>query len=205
MLRYTALTWVGLRGSGTIRDTQIGEAIMRMGNFRTAILLYFFLLGSQSASAASVSGSSALAIASLVAASSPVVRLYNKNVMARLFDGRFNLVVPPDTTISIEADAIVCSAGDVDITAHSCTLTFGPPASPYLIGPAISYLTGRKAHELYATMMEAMIPPQGTAGALDESLSHLVCTINPHEIAKKSGGGADCTFDAGPSPAAKAK
>jgi hypothetical protein len=44
-----------------------------------------------------------------------------------------------------------------------------------------------KAHELYATMAEAGVPSEGSAGAVHESLSHLVCTINPHEIAQKGG------------------
>jgi hypothetical protein len=87
-----------------------------------------------------------------------------------------------------------CNAADVDITAHSCKLTFGAKTAN---------LTGDKAHELYATMAEVGVPSEGSAGAVHESLSHLVCTINPHEIAQKSGSGADCVFDAQASLAAK--
>jgi aquaporin Z len=71
------------------------------------------------------------------------------------------------------------------------------PASQ--IGPYIV----RKAHELYATMVEVGISSEGAAGTLHETVSHLVCTISPHEIAQKAGGGADCTFDTLGSPAAK--
>jgi hypothetical protein len=62
---------------------------------------------------------------------------------------------------------------------------------------AVSY------QELYATMSQAGVPAQGSAGEVHESLSHLVCTIKPLEIAKRDGGGADCTFDAAASPAPK--
>ncbi len=43
------------------------------------------------------------------------------------------------------------------------------------------------------------MPPDGAAGSTFESLSHLVCTIDPQVIAQKAGGGADCTFDPGAS------
>jgi hypothetical protein len=44
-------------------------------------------------------------------------------------------------------------------------------------------------------MVEVGISSEGAAGTLHETVSHLVCTISPHEIAQKAGGGADCTFD----------
>ena len=115
-------------------------------------------------------------------------------MLTLLFQGHVHVVFPVNEQISVEADAIACSAGSVNIAAHLCKLTFGAKTAT---------LTGRKAHELYVTLAQAMIPPVGTAGTMYESLSHLVCTIKPHEIAKKSGGGADCSFDAGPSPGVK--
>jgi hypothetical protein len=89
---------------------------------------------------------------------------------------------------NITADSIGCTVGTIDITAHVCKLTFGAKTVN---------LTGRAAHELYATMAQAGVPSQSTTNALSEGLSHLICTINPLEIARRSGGGADCTFDAG--------
>ncbi len=160
----------------------------------TAILLSSLLLASQSASAASVSGSRALALASVVAEHSTELKLFHKSIMARLFNGEFEVPFSANKKISVEADAIVCRASNVDITARSCRLTFGA---------ARADLTGRKAHELYATIAEAGVPSDGAAGTMYGSLSHLVCTIKPHEIAQKVGGGADCTFDTGTSPAAK--
>lgn len=158
----------------------------------TAILLFTLLLASHNVSAATTGGSNALALAALVGAHSPVVGRHDKRVLARLFDGHTNVLFPGSK--NVEADAIDCIAGNVDITAHSCKLTFGTKTAK---------LSGRKAHELYATMVEARVPSEGAAGRLHESLSHLVCTINPHVIAQKGGGGADCTFDALASPAAK--
>jgi hypothetical protein len=160
----------------------------------TAILLLTLLMTSHSALAATTSGSSALALAALVGAQSPVLSSHDKSVLARLFDGHTNGVFPANKQISVKADDILCNAGDVNITAHSCQLTFGSKTVK---------LTGRKAHELFATMVEVGVPNEGTAGATHESLTHLVCTINPHEIAQESGGGADCKFDT--SPATKSK
>ena len=160
----------------------------------TPILLFALLLTSQSALAVTTTGSSALAFASLVGVQSPVLSRHEKGVLARLLGGHADVAFPANKQISVKADDIVCNAGDVDITAHSCKLTFGAKTAN---------LTGDKAHELYATMVEVGVPSEGSAGAVHESLSHLVCTINPHEIAQKSGSGADCMFDAQASPAAK--
>jgi hypothetical protein len=160
----------------------------------TPILLFALLLTSQSALAATTTGSSALALASLVGVQSPVLSRHDKSVLARLLGGHADVAFPVNKQISVKADDIVCNAGDIDITAHSCKLTFGAKTAN---------LTGDKAHELYATMAEVGVPSEGSAGAVHESLSHLVCTINPHEIALKSGSGADCMFDAQASPAAK--
>jgi hypothetical protein len=43
----------------------------------------------------------------------------------------------------------------------------------------------------------AGIPADGAAGSVFESLSKLNCTLDPAEIRKKAGGGADCSFDTG--------
>jgi hypothetical protein len=163
-------------------------------DFRAIPILSFLLLTCQSVLAATASGSSAFALASLVAVHSPVLSTGDTALIRRLFNGHFHQLRGATKVISVEANAIVCSVGNVDLTAHSCKLTFG--------GKTIN-LTGDKAYELYATMSQAGVPSEGSAGAVHESLSHLVCTINPLEIAKRDGGGADCTFDAAASPAAK--
>src|SRR5258706_2365767 len=140
-----------------------------------AILFFPVMLARQSASAATAACSSASALASLAAAASPLLSRHEKRVMARLFGGHSNFTFPANRTISVKSDAIVCRASNVDITSRSCKLTFGA---------ASTNLTGRESHELYATLAEAGVPSEGAAGSIYESLSHLVCTIDPREIAQ---------------------
>ena len=162
--------------------------------FRAIAILILLLLANQRAFAATASGSSALALASLVAVHSPVLHTSETLLIRRLFNGHFHQLRADTKPISVEADAIACSIGNVDITPHSCKLTFGRKAIN---------LTGDAAYALYATMSQAGVPSEGSAGAVHQSLSHLVCTINPLEIVKRDGGGADYTFDAAALPAAK--
>jgi hypothetical protein len=46
-----------------------------------------------------------------------------------------------------------------------------------------------------ATALAAGASSQGAAGSIKESLSKLECTIDPKEIVKKAGGGAQCSFE----------
>jgi hypothetical protein len=151
------------------------------------VLAALLLASPQSASAANVDGNGALALAALIAEHSPVLTGAQKSTMARLFNGILT-PPPPGATIVIKADNVVCRTSNVDITEHSCALTFGP---------RIVNLKGRRAHELYATVGEVGVPPDGAAGSVFESLSNLNCTIKPSDIVQRAGGGASCTFDAG--------
>jgi hypothetical protein len=153
-----------------------------------ACLVVALLLTSPSALAATAVGNNALALAALVAERSPLLSPIEKGVMVRLFEGRLNLTFPTTKKISVQADAVVCRVSNVDITSRSCTLTFG---SKQVV------LTGRKAHELFATVAEAGVSAGGTAGTIFESLSHLSCTIDSNQIKEKAGGGAECKFDPG--------
>lgn len=163
---------------------------------RTALLLCFLLVadpgvpavGATGSAAGSAIGSSALALAALVAADSPSLGGNEKAVMARLLAGDANFAFPPNMTILVRADAIVCRASNIDITRRSCELTFGTQQV---------MVEGREAQGLFATMAEMGIAPEGAAGTIYESLSQLSCTIDPAEIRQKSGGGADCMFEAG--------
>lgn len=155
---------------------------------RLLIILLCMLAAGGTASAATVSGSSALALASLVAANSRLLAQQDRSVLARMFAGYLNFRFPPDRKIAVEADSIVCRASNVDITSRSCELTFGPKKVT---------LSGRKAHELFATLAEVGVRPDGAAGTIRESLSRLSCTIDPNEVKQKAGGGATCNFDPG--------
>lgn len=155
---------------------------------RMAFVLLCALIASESAAAATASGSSALALAALVAADSRLLTQQDRSVMARMFAGYLNFRYPANRKITIKADSIVCRASNVDITQRSCELTFGSKKAT---------LNGRKAHELFATIAEVGVPPDGGAGTIRESLSHLACTIDPNEVKQKAGGGATCNFDPG--------
>jgi len=135
------------------------------------------------AAPANTSGSVALALAAIVGGYSPMMSAPAKNELATLFDG----TVPAHAAnITVKADKIVCLAGNVDITVHECTLTFGARTVT---------LQGRRAHELYATLVEAGVPSDGAAGKIYEALTALACTIKPADIG--SGGGADCSYGPG--------
>ena len=81
--------------------------------------------------------------------------------MARRFAGHLDFSFPANQKIAIRADAIACQSSNVDITSRSCELTFGPKRVT---------LRGRKAHELFATLAEAGVPPDGAAGTIHESV-----------------------------------
>jgi len=117
-----------------------------------------------------ITGAPALALASVVVSYSPIVSPDDKRVLAKLFDGN---IVPFHQRIVVKADSIACRTSDVDITERSCKLTFGG----YTQG-----LEGRKADELNATVIQAGILPDGAAGTIFESLTHLVCVIDPNDI-----------------------
>ena len=121
-------------------------------DFRAIAILSFLLLTCQSVLAATASGSSPFALASLVAVHSPVLSTGDTVLIRRLFNGHFHQLRGDTKVISVEANAVVCSVGNVDLTAHSCKLTFG--------GKTIN-LTGDKAYELYATMSQAGVTVRG--------------------------------------------
>jgi hypothetical protein len=160
------------------------DPIMKKLAVLTALLLAGLAVqsGQAVAAPASTSGHAALALAALVASHSPQLPQQAREVMARLFDGDLNVA---GHTLSVRADAVACQAGDVDITAFACTLTFGVQRVS---------LKGRKAHELFATLAEAGAPSDGAAGTIHEGLSHLDCMIDPTVIKQRAGGGAACRF-----------
>lgn len=150
-----------------------------------ALTIPFLIAGSATASAASFSGSSALALAAVVAAHSPILSPAEKKAVAAIFDGKG--AGPYKDKITVTADKIVCLAGNVDITARTCEVTFGKKTGTF---------TGRAANELYATEALAGVPSDGAAGKIYESVSKLKCTLDPNAIAQNDGSGADCSYEA---------
>jgi hypothetical protein len=133
-----------------------------------------------------VSGSTALALAGVIAPLSPVLSGAEKKALAMLFAA--NADIPYKKPIVVTADRIVCRTGNVDITVRNCEVTFGKKTRT---------VNGSTAGEIFATEALAGIPPDGAAGSNFESLSKLSCTIDPNAIRRKDGSGADCTFQPG--------
>ena len=142
--------------------------------------------GISAASAASVSGSTALALAGVIAPLSPVLTGAEKKAVAMLFAASSD--IPYKKPIVVTADKIVCRTSNVDITARSCEVTFGKK---------VKTVNGPTANEIFATEALAGVPPEGAAGSSFESLTKLKCTIDPNAIRQKDGSGADCTFETG--------
>jgi len=155
---------------------------------RLIVIVLFVVTGQQAAFAApvTVSGPTAFALAAVVAQPSSLVRSYDNRVIARLFRGNTNFGFTPDAKISVVADSIACTTGNVDITVRSCKLTFSARNRTWERS-----LTGFQANEIGATVLAAGATSEGAAG------SNLECTIDPNEIMKKVGGGAECTFETG--------
>src|SRR5579859_5474902 len=98
------------------------EMSMRRTFCAAAILLVFAL---PAWAANGSSGPFALALATLVSEHSPTLSGFDKRTLKKLFAGHTNVSYPAGKTITVSADKINCKTSDVDITLHSCELTFG--------------------------------------------------------------------------------
>ena len=139
------------------------------------------------ADGAGSSGADALALAALTGAHSSALNLPQKHALADMLDGALGFALSAAFTVA--ADSVSCRQSNVDISHHDCTLKFGA---------ATRTLTGRAAHELYATLAENGVPGDGAAGSIYEAVSHLACAIKPVEVKQKAGGGATCAWTPGP-------
>ncbi len=151
---------------------------------RVLIAIALFFVG-QSASAGALIGNGALALAALVGQHAPQLDQEQKSLLLNYLNGDAEAKFPEGGALSVKADSVVCRISNVDITFHSCDLTFGARKVT---------ITGRVAHELYATLVENGIPGDGAAGSNYEAIGALDCAINPGEVASKGGGGAKCDF-----------
>ncbi|MBR1087412.1 hypothetical protein JQ621_07940 [Bradyrhizobium manausense] len=144
------------------------------------------VVGASGATPSKISGSTALALAGVIAPLSPTLSGAEKKAVATLFAA--NADISYKKPVVVTADKIVCRTGNVDITVRNCEVTFGK---------TVRNVNGPTANEIYATEALAGIPPDGAAGSNFESLSKLSCTIDPNAIRQKDGSGADCTFQPG--------
>jgi hypothetical protein len=161
------------------------------------LALLAFVLAANPAAAASMTtnGPSALALAAIVASHSRTLGAADRNVLARLFGGRTDFGRPrkrkstvSTDKITVSAESIDCKVSNIDITERSCAVAFASSNRE---------IKGREAHELYATLVEAGVASDGAAGTIHETISHLLCTIDPNAIKQKDGSGAQCKFDTG--------
>jgi hypothetical protein len=156
---------------------------------RSIVLAIPLLAAAPAAFADSATGNSALSLAALIAEHSPQQTQVQKAVLNAYLNGRAAAHFPPGGTFAVKADEATCRISDVDITEKDCTLTFG--------ARKIS-LSGRQAHELYATFAEIGVASSGAAGSIYRAVKSLECTIDPAQVRQKAGGGASCNFT--PSP-----
>jgi hypothetical protein len=140
----------------------------------------------RAACAQTADGSGAYALAALVGENSPLVGPPAKKLLAKFLDGKTK-VSSTGQIISVNVDKLICKASNVDITLHSCDLVFGTRTAT---------LTGRAAHELYATLIEIGVPPGAGAGSVFEAVSKLDCKIDPNAVIANAGGGARCDYAA---------
>ena len=156
---------------------------------RIAFFVLPLILASQTALAASTEGNGALSLAALVAQHAPQVKAAEKALLVKYLDGKAKAAYPAGKKITVTADQVSCHISNVDITTHRCDLTFGAKKIA---------LSGRAAHELYATLAEVGGPSGGAAGSIYEAVPALDCTVNPDEVKQEAGGGASCKFTPAP-------
>jgi type IV pilus biogenesis protein CpaD/CtpE len=150
-----------------------------------AVALLAALLAPSAAAAETATGSGALALAALVGHHSPLLAPKDQATLLQLLNGDEKLAAEPGKKITVHVDKVSCRSSNIEIVAYSCTLAFGDKQAA---------LSGRVAHELYATLAEIGVPRDGAAGSVYEAVSNLACVIDPGEVAQNAGGGAQCAY-----------
>jgi hypothetical protein len=155
-----------------------------------AAVVLLTTLGHSAASAApaTASGPTALAVAAVIAPSSPILNPGERKVIAGLFDGNSKISYPKKK-LSIDADLVMCRISNVAIAERSCEITFKKGKRS---------LKGRAANEVYATLASAGVTAEGAAGSMIENISKLSCTLDLAAIKQNDGSGADCSWQTGP-------
>jgi hypothetical protein len=143
------------------------------------------------AAATTGTGHGALALAAIVGQYDPALAPgFRAGLLRLLADQAFGGT--HSGNVIVKADAITCRAGDVDLKAFGCALTFGSHTVT---------LKGRQAAELYATLIEAGVPSDVATGTAYERVKALSCTLDITELGGPGmgdGGGASCAYQIGP-------
>lgn len=139
---------------------------------------------SSAASGGVSQGSAALMLASLIAPYAPDLDAKRRVALTMLGDNGASIF----ERIELKTADISCRTSNVTIGAYGCDLKFANGAT--------TALKGRKAHELYATLLENSIPVDGAAGSVHAHVKDLKCVIEPRVLAQNAGGGAYCGWSA---------
>lgn len=131
---------------------------------------------------------SRLMLAAIIAEHSPLLSASDRIAVARLAAGHLASDSHDNGTITVTADDLDCRASNVDITFRTCDIRFRSKTVT---------LHGRGAHELFATIAEMGVAPDGAAGSSFIGISHVNCRLDIRDLRQKGGGGAACGF--GPS------
>ena len=134
---------------------------MLHGVTRTSAALFLlaaFGLTPAAAAPVSVTGSTALAVAAVIAPYSPLLSAHEKRAIAGLFDGNARA----GNKLTVTAESIICRVSNVDITARSCEMTFDKGTRT---------LKGREANEVNATLSRGG-RYRGRRGRLDDPNRH---------------------------------
>jgi hypothetical protein len=136
------------------------------------------------ADAATMQGGAALSFAALIGKHAPTLSGMHKYILAKFLAGHTQFL-SSNAAFSFNATEVHCRYGDVDLTEHACTLTFG----------SINVdLTGSESNNLLATMALAGVQGDGAAGTIHYDIKAITCTIKVGEIKSPDGGGAACTY-----------
>lgn len=119
-------------------------------------------------------------LASLIAPYEPSLDAKRRAALAVLGDNGASIF----ERIELKASEISCRTSNVTIGAYGCDLKFANGAT--------AALKGRKAHELYATILENGVPADGAAGSVHAQIKDLKCVIEPRVLAQNAGSGAYC-------------
>lgn len=161
------------------------SAVFGAGAFLAAALS----LVSTPAVAADLEGNDALALAARVGVESPKVTRAEKLELASFLNSSADQRMAAGHAFKVASDNVQCRVGNIDLTEHDCTLTFGAKTVT---------IEGREAQALYVTMGSNGVEAEGAMGSSYRAVKQLSCTIDPKAIAEKDGSGIHCSYASGP-------
>ncbi len=149
-----------------------------------AIALAAGVLLAGGANAATMSGNAALSFAALVGHYSPALTIGQKHILLHFLAGQTSFV-SSNATITFHVDEVHCQLGDVDLTRHSCKITYGS---------ANTTLNGEEGAAILANMAQAGVMGDGAAGTIHFDAKNITCTLKVGEIKSPDGGGVSCSY-----------